>query len=42
MAHSNWTHCMQCGRLICGVEILEAYPIAGALCAHNLPRKSHA
>src|ERR1043166_887003 len=31
MAQSYWTHCMQCHEMICGVEVLEEYPIAGAL-----------
>jgi hypothetical protein len=42
MAERYWTYCMFCGEMICGVEILQEYPIAGALCAHNLPRKTHA
>ena len=35
MAQSYWTHCMYCGAMICGVEILEDYPDVVVLYAHK-------
>ena len=34
-AESYWTHCMYCGEIICGVEILEEYPDVIVLYAHK-------
>jgi hypothetical protein len=43
MAQSYWTHCMYCGRLICGVEVLEEYPDIVVLYAHKTchERRTH-
>jgi hypothetical protein len=35
MAEAYWTHCMYCGGMICGVEVLEAYPDVVVLYAHT-------
>ena len=35
MPEAYWTHCMYCHCLICGVEILEAYPDVLVLYAHK-------
>ena len=32
MAPAYWTHCMYCGGMICGVEVLQAYPDVVVLC----------
>ena len=41
MAHSYWTHCMYCGEMICGVEILEEYPDVVVLYAHKDCHERH-
>ena len=35
MAEEYWTHCMYCGEMICGVEILPKYPDVVVLSAHS-------
>ena len=35
MTESSWTYCMYCGEMICGVEILPAYPDIVVLYAHK-------
>jgi len=35
MAQTYWTHCMYCGEMICGVEVLEEYPDVVVLYAHT-------
>jgi hypothetical protein len=35
MAEAYWTHCMYCGEMICGVEILPDYPDIVVLYAHK-------
>jgi hypothetical protein len=35
MAEAYWTHCMFCGEMICGVEILDDYPDVVVLYAHK-------
>ena len=35
MAERYWTHCMYCGEMICGVDILEDYPDVVVLYAHR-------
>lgn len=35
MAPASWTHCMYCGGMICGVEVLQAYPDVVVLYAHT-------
>ena len=35
MAEAYWTHCMYCGGMICGVEVLEEYPDVVVLYAHT-------
>ena len=35
MAPAYWTHCMYCGGMICGVEVLQAYPDVVVLYAHT-------
>jgi hypothetical protein len=35
MTEAYWTHCMYCGAMICGVEILEEYPDVVVLYAHK-------
>ena len=35
MAKAYWTYCMYCGRMICGVEVLEEYPDVVVLYAHT-------
>ena len=35
MAHSYWTHCMYCGEMICGVEVLDEYPDVVVLYVHT-------
>jgi hypothetical protein len=35
MAEAYWTNCMYCGGMICGVEVLQAYPDVVVLYAHT-------
>ena len=35
MAPAYWTHCMYCGGMICGVEVLHEYPDVVVLYAHT-------
>ena len=35
MAPAYWTHCMYCGGMICGVEVLPDYPDVVVLYAHT-------
>ena len=35
MAEAYWTHCMYCGGMICGVEVLKEYPDVVVLYAHK-------
>jgi len=35
MADVYWTHCMYCGGMICGVEVVPVYPDIVVLYAHT-------
>jgi hypothetical protein len=35
MTEAYWTHCMYCGGMICGVEVLDEYPDVVVLYAHK-------
>ena len=41
MAHSYWTYCMYCGEMLCGVELLDAYPDVVVLYAHKTCYERH-
>ena len=41
MTQSYWTHCMYCGEMICGVEVLEEYPDVVVLYAHKSCHERH-
>ena len=41
MDQSYWTHCMYCGAMICGVEILPDYPDVVVLYAHKTCHERH-
>ena len=41
MVEAYWTHCMYCGEMICGGEILEDYPDVVVLYAHRDCHERH-
>jgi len=41
MAENYWTHCMYCGAMICGVEVLNDYPDVVVLYAHKTCYERH-
>ena len=41
MAEQYWTHCIYCGAMICGVEVLEDYPDVVVLYAHKTCHERH-
>ena len=41
MAEAYWTHCMYCGGMICGVEVLDDSPDVVVLYAHKICDERH-
>ena len=41
MTAAYWTHCMYCGGMICGVEVLKDYPDVVVLYAHKICYERH-
>ena len=41
MPENSWTHCMYCGAMICGVEVLDDDPAIVVLYAHKTCHERH-